>query len=662
MSSDNNVDYMPNQPFNNRTDPSDSLHRSFQKRKWQILASVFLLILIISNIVIWSQSPTYQSQSILHFSYASQTELEFSELAQRQISLHSQRLKSNSVMSLVVEELEQEQRLMTNVQALFEGLSAQASITGRIITLKANGSELQTLKPILDAWAKVYLNLVASESLVNRQDKLLIADQQSQLLELKIAEQEQQLEIFANENNITSLERDENRVLSQTKNLGTNLDQALADKAQAQALLDSLNEFINSGKAIIRPVDKSQIDAIKLNLQGLNANLSTLSDKYTQAYLERDPDIVTLQKEILQLQILLDEQIKTSQSNYLLDVERDLSVSKGKVDQMNTQLVEKNKLAQVFSQNLEQYKRLDDELKALQTQSQILKNQQVAQEVSKPFDAKITILEPAYVPSFAIGPNYRLQSLISLITAVFLAVLSMLLFSFIFKQKASASTSNFVMFPGQDETSHFPNIGFTQHQRLKESYIQKPSETAKLGSVSQVLRVLSPDECRLLFSIANNQGRVLLGLILSGVNIDELLVLKKVNFKQGYSTLQIENQFSRSICIKKDLADALQVTCNSLVDEQVIWSNVKSHEDFLHLLVNIGHDARMAFPEQLSLDVLRHTYLNYLISQGAKLNDIEQIAGYASPSTLALYRNVNQQEKSLALDQIKTLYPFDEAD
>jgi succinoglycan biosynthesis transport protein ExoP len=70
----------------------------------------------------------------------------------------------------------------------------------------------------------------------------------------------------------------------------------------------------------------------------------------------------------------------------------------------------------------------------------------------------------------------------------------------------------------------------------------------------------------------------------------------------------------------------------------------------------------MAFPEQLSLDVLRHTYLNYLISQGAKLNDIEQIAGYASPSTLALYRNVNQQEKSLALDQIKTQYPFDVKD
>ena len=302
MPSDNNVDYMPNQPFNNsEIDPSDSQHRSFQKHKWQILAGVFLLILIISNIVIWSQSPTYQSQSILHFSYTSQTELEFGELAQRQISVHKKRLKSNNVLSLVVEELKEDQRLIINVQSLFESLSAQASMTGRIITLTANGNELQILKPILDAWVKVYLNLITSESLVNKQNKLLVADQQSQLLELKITEQKQQLEIFADENNITSLERDENRALSQTKNLGANLDQALADKVQAQALLDSLNVFINNGQAIIRPDDKSQIDAIKFNLQEHNANLSALSDKYTQTFLELDPNIVTLQKKQLQL-------------------------------------------------------------------------------------------------------------------------------------------------------------------------------------------------------------------------------------------------------------------------------------------------------------------------------------------------------------------------
>ena len=73
---DSTVDYIPNRSFPNaEIDPSDSVLRMFQKRKWQVLISTFLLTLLTANIVIWSQSATYQSQSMLHFSYASQTEL-----------------------------------------------------------------------------------------------------------------------------------------------------------------------------------------------------------------------------------------------------------------------------------------------------------------------------------------------------------------------------------------------------------------------------------------------------------------------------------------------------------------------------------------------------------------------------------------------------------
>lgn len=659
MSFDNKVDYMPNQPYSaNGIDPSEAQHKSFQKLKWQVLVGTFLLILIIANAVIWNQAPIYQSQAILHFSYTSQTEQEFAELAQRQITLHQQRMKSNTVLSLVAKELEQNQMLNIGAQTLFDTLSAEASLTGRIITLKATGNERQILKPILDAWVKVYLELVESETQINNSDELLVSDQQLQLLELKIADQEKRLQSYASENNITSLERDENRTLSQTKNLGSNIDQALAEQAQAQALLDSLVESINSGQVIIRPADKAQIDATKLSIQEINANLTALSEKYTQAYLERDPTIVAQQQKVQQLQVLLEEQMQSSQADYLLDVKRDLSAAKGKVEQMNAQLVEQNKLAQVFSQNLEQYKRLDDELKALQIQAQTLKNQQVAQEVSKPFDAKISLLEPAFVPDFAIGPNYQSNSLISLIVAIVVAILALLLFSFIFKQKTSATSSHFVVIPGQAGASDYPNIAYTQHGHIAPPDPRISSEPVKLPPIPQTLRLLSIDECQLLFSVANNQGKVLIGLILSGVNIDELQIIVKSNFSQSYSILQIDNQFPRDISIQKELAEALHAQCKNLADEQTIWSNIKNQEDFVQLLVNIGHDAQMAIPEELSLDVFRHTYLTYLASQGARLNDIELVAGYTSPSDLALYRNVNQQDKLLDLKQIKTLYPF----
>jgi succinoglycan biosynthesis transport protein ExoP len=657
MSFDSKVDYIPSHPFTNAAiDPSEFQHKIFQKRKWQVLIATFLLILITANAVIWIQSPIYQSQATLHFSYTSQTKQEFAELAQRQITLHQQRMKSNNVLSFVAKELEQSQMLIIKVQTLFDALVVEASLTGRIITLKANGSDPQILKPIIDAWIKVYLQLVASETQINNTDDLLDVDQQLEFLELKITEQAQLLQSFAGQNNITSLERDENRVLSQAKNLGANLDQALAEQAQTQALLDSLVESINNGESIVRPMDNAQIDAIKLSLQEVNANLSALSEKYTQAYLERDQAILAQQQKSLQLQALLEEQIKMSQVDYLLDVKRKLSAARGKVEKMNTQLVEQNKLTQVFSQNLEQYKRLDDALKALQNQAQTLKNQQIAQEVSKPFDAKISLLEPAFIPDFAIGPNYSLNSLISLIAAVIVAVLALLLFSFIFKQNGAASSNHFVLMPGQARANDYSIMGSAQNGQLAAPDPRLSS--ALVTSASQSLRLLNIDESQKLFSVANDQGKALIGLILSGVSVDELSLIKKGDCSQDYLMLQINNQFSRIISIQKNLAEVLQALCNNLTNEQTVWSNIKSQEDFVQLLVNIGHDAQITFPDQLSLNVLRHTYLTYLASQGARLNDIEQVAGYTSPSDLALYRNVNQQGKLLDLEQVQTEYPF----
>jgi succinoglycan biosynthesis transport protein ExoP len=660
MAFNNEVDYMPNQPFNRfDLDASEVEHKRFQKRKWQVLIGSFLLVLIVANAVIWSQAPVYQSQSILHFAYKSKTEQGFAELAQQQITLHQQRLKTNRVLSLVSQELEQSQGLMITVQTLFDTLSAEVSLTGRIISLKASGSEPQVLKPILDGLSKVYLQLIESETQVNNIEELQVSGEQLELLGEKIANQQQLLELFALENNITSLERDENQVLNQTKNLGASLDQTIAEQAQAKALLDSLTESIESGQNVIRPEDKPAINATITSLQNITANLTALSEKYTQAYLERDPTIVSQQQKAQQLKKQLEVQIQRSQLEYLQDTQRNLNTANGKAEQLSTQLIEQNKLAQIFSQKLEQYKRLDIELKALQSQAQTLKNQQVAQEVSKPFEAKITLLETAFEPDFAIGPNYQFNTLVSVVVAAIASIFSLLLFSFIVRQKVPTATPNhYVVIPGQAGNSGPSGLSYAQQRQLSVPTSGLPVDPLKLSPIAQTLRLLSTQECQALFSVANNQGKALIGLVLSGVSIDELLVIQKGNFSQHYLFLELDNQFSRKISIQKELAEALQVICNKVTDGETIWSNMQSHEDFVQLLVNIGHDAQMAFPEQLSLDVLRHTYLTYLASQGARLNDIEQVAGYTSPSDLALYRNVNQQGKLLDLEQIQTQYVF----
>jgi succinoglycan biosynthesis transport protein ExoP len=63
-------------------------------------------------------------------------------------------------------------------------------------------------------------------------------------------------------------------------------------------------------------------------------------------------------------------------------------------------------------------------------------------------------------------------------------------------------------------------------------------------------------------------------------------------------------------------------------------------------------------PKQQSVDVFRHTHLTFLVNQGARLNHLEQFAGYIMPTELALYRGVNRQGKLIELEEVNSVFPF----
>ena len=88
----------------------------------------------------------------------------------------------------------------------------------------------------------------------------------------------------------------------------------------------------------------------------------------------------------------------------------------------------------------------------------------MTQEVSKTFDANISLVEPAYVHDFAIGLNYSFQSILSLIVAAIVSILSLLLFNLIFKQKVSTIIHQYIAASRQNEISEYPNIGFSQNE------------------------------------------------------------------------------------------------------------------------------------------------------------------------------------------------------
>ncbi|MCF2947223.1 tyrosine-type recombinase/integrase [Paraglaciecola aquimarina] len=655
MSYNNKVDYIPNQPFNqSSTDNSEQDLKKLQAQKWRVLFGTFILISIISNIWNWTRPAVFESQAILHFAYPSQTELEFSELAQRKVETHQQRLMSNSVIQTTFQKLALDHSNLDDIQNNPQLLTATAS--GRLITLVSKHEEPELLEPVLSNWIEVYLDIVESEKQKNNSEELLTANTQLQALEVKINHKQEELRLFGELNDITSLERDENRVLNKIKALSASLDQAIAEQTAAQALLNSLNESVKKGQPIIREVDQGQINQTRQELQLLLSELSTLADKYTQAYLARDPSIVKKQQTVSVLEKSLAEQLSASQEYYLQDAARDLATAQDKVKQTQEQFVQQNKKAQIFNQKLQAYKVLSDDLVAIQEQAQNIRNQQVKQEVSQPFDAKISVLEKPNTPKFPSGPDYWFFTMVSLLIAATVSVIALLLFGYIVKQKQPMQTStNYVVMPGHTVDNSLYQLPQQQTAKLA---MQDPYMRLSASNQASSLITLSTEQAQSLYQVANQQAKVLIGLVYSGVAINELMSLLKSDFVESEAKLHIKGKSSRTLILSQSLSAQLTLFCEDKDGSEAIWSHIENEDDFNQMIVNVGHDAEFSFSEQLNLSVLRHSYISYLVDQGVRLNDVEQVVGRVSPSDLAQYRHIKRSGTSKSLAEIELQYPL----
>ncbi|WP_232283261.1 tyrosine-type recombinase/integrase [Paraglaciecola sp. T6c] len=342
------------------------------------------------------------------------------------------------------------------------------------------------------------------------------------------------------------------------------------------------------------------------------------------------------------------------------------------------QLADFQNQAQQFNQKLAEYRRLDDALKDLQLQAKTVNNQLVEQEVSKPFDAKISILEPPFTPEFPVGPNYWQDTLISIIAAIVCAIAALLLFSFIVRRSSpNLGSTNFVVLPGEQRGQSYAELqGAHQAQleakaqalRLGEQQSHQPQKSLQpqkghqpqqgIQPQQENIRLLTTDECQALYGVANKQAKAVIGLMLSGVNATELRQITKADCMIGKTKLNITGAYARQIPLAGQLITVLEQLCEGLKEDDLLWLNPLSIEDFNQLIINAAHDAELPYPEQLSGEVLRHTYLTYLVSQGVRLNDLEQLAGYLKPAELGKYRTVNRHGKSLDIEQANTMFPY----
>ena len=126
-----------------------------------------------------------------------------------------------------------------------------------VVELVATGPRLEVLAPMLNTIIEAYRDHLAEAYRDSSAESLVQANEEVRKLEESVAAKRREVEAFRLRNNIVSLEREENQILSQTRDLSASLSAANERVAKAEAKLHALTDSAAAGKTVVRSKERS---------------------------------------------------------------------------------------------------------------------------------------------------------------------------------------------------------------------------------------------------------------------------------------------------------------------------------------------------------------------------------------------------------------------
>jgi hypothetical protein len=68
-------------------------------------------------------------------------------------------------------------------------------------------------------------------------------------------------------------------------------------------------------------------------------------------------------------------------------------------------------------------------------------------------------------------------------------------------------------------------------------------------------------------------------------------------------------------------------------------------------------DSGLPDPQQITAEAVRHSYIAYLVRQGLRLSDLEQVVGYLEPPEMLSYSTYSPPQQGRKIDEIELLHP-----
>ena len=177
---------------------------------------------------------------------------------------------------------------------------------------------------------------------------------------------------------------------------------------------------------------------------------------------------------------------------------------------------------------------------------------------------------------------------------------------------------------------------------------QKPGNAL----ASPLYRELSSHQLRQLLNAANLKGKQLIGFLLSGLTIEEAASLTPAQIDLETATFIVGGAKPRTLAISSSFKALLAQSGN-----RPAWDADQSADDLAVALLCAAVDSGLPNPGEITAAAIRHSYIAYLVRQGLRLSDLEQITGQLEASVISSYSAYSPPQQGRSPDEIEWLHP-----
>ena len=523
------------------------------------------------------------------------------------------------------------------VQGLARMLSAESVEGTQVVRVQAQGTNRELLPRLINTLTDVYREHVAAayktsvgSGNTQLRDEIHVLDQQ-------VAAKRQEVEAFRARYNIVSAERDENQLLSTVKGLGESLNDANADVAAAEGHLRAVRNAVATGEVLGGAKNNPTLADIEKRGSQLREQLHELELRFTPQYLELDPAAKALRGRLANLEQQMGSERAAGQRAALAEAQQQLTGAREAAERLQQQLNGNKQAAQAFATRLNEYKAMQEDLGHLEQLHRGAIERLAQLEASEAENApQVEILEAATVPQEPVYPPYLLAG-IGAAASLILGIFAVRFIEFFARPEPAPEPAFLRPFWPRP----LPREGVTaQRPLLTAEPMQLPAPDAPLRQLTEV-------EIAALLQAANDEGRLLMVALFTGLTVEEIVGLRWDDLDLDAGTMKAPGRAARILHLREPLRDLISAR---LAAEQATPSPASSADEAADLVMCAAYDAGLADANEVTPAILRHTYVAFLLQQGARFADIGRIVGRLPQKELAAYMRLAPAQLRVPLE------------